>query len=233
MSFTIEKEERRHFRNTRSHSIRSFTDLLQAEKIGASLNMQGKEQEGLHTLLSSTAKDDPSPFPGEPAFEEDEETIGLISFHSEKPPRSHSELLEKHTTSASKIGALVLLSLFVALIGIPLLLDRDDISPPPWDHPRDRSPTLLNIRTSPLARSGSFLFIHISKCAGATMIRELKSLVSRLFPQIQEGQEYSVKWSQTNHPSDYTLIVVRSPRRTFVVAALCIYGIHLLAIPLT
>ena len=75
---------------------------------------------------------------------------------------------------------------------------------------------LLPTRTAPLVRrrDTTFVFVHIAKCAGASWIRELNNLFTRnLFPRRETGFEYSVAWSQREHPSNYTLTSIRSPRR--------------------
>jgi len=76
-------------------------------------------------------------------------------------------------------------------------------------------PPLLPLRTDPFSLSKTFGFVHISKCAGASWIVELMSLMTQknlLYPNNPQGDEHSVAWQRTNHPSNYLLTAVKSPR---------------------
>jgi len=71
-------------------------------------------------------------------------------------------------------------------------------------------------RTTILARTALYSFVHISKCAGAAWIKLLQSVLgdANVYPQRPQGVEKSVLVQRINEPTaNYTLISVRSPRR--------------------
>ena len=70
-------------------------------------------------------------------------------------------------------------------------------------------------RTKPLDKSKSFSFVHISKCAGASLILELQKYLSKeqVFPRKKRGAEFSVHaQNQLFQPEHYNLTSLKSPR---------------------
>lgn len=57
-----------------------------------------------------------------------------------------------------------------------------------------------------------FGFVHISKCAGASWIRELKKFLPQVYPTNETGAEWTVAWHRQNNPSDYLATSLKSPR---------------------
>lgn len=78
------------------------------------------------------------------------------------------------------------------------------------------SPPLLVGRITPLDPTNKFSFVHIAKCAGATWIRLLHTVLKlNTCPEREAGAEHSVFYQKKKHPhckdADYTLISLRSP----------------------
>ena len=67
-------------------------------------------------------------------------------------------------------------------------------------------------RCQPLDITKSFSFVHISKCAGSSWMTEMKKLLPRLQPKRSSGEEYTVEYTRQNLPSDYMLVLLKSPR---------------------
>ena len=58
-----------------------------------------------------------------------------------------------------------------------------------------------------------FSFVHISKCGGSSFIQRLRQAFLYWFPYSDYGAEHSVFYQKQNFPADYSLVVLRSPRR--------------------
>jgi hypothetical protein len=70
-------------------------------------------------------------------------------------------------------------------------------------------------RTEPLDKSKVFSFVHISKCAGASLILELQKYLSKeqVFPRRKRGAEFSVHaQNQLIQSKHYNLTSLKSPR---------------------
>jgi hypothetical protein len=79
--------------------------------------------------------------------------------------------------------------------------------------PVNNNGLLLRFRTQPLNATKGFSFTHISKCAGASLITELRQIFRTFFPRQSQGVEYSVAYQDKVSPNfDYHLISLKSPR---------------------
>ena len=80
-----------------------------------------------------------------------------------------------------------------------------------------RIPNHMHRITTPLDPTKKFSFVHIAKCAGATWIRLLHTVLElNTCPEKEQGAEHSLFYQKKKHPrckdADYTLISLRSPR---------------------
>jgi len=83
-------------------------------------------------------------------------------------------------------------------------------------------------RCSAFTEGRNFSFVHITKCAGASWVRDFKFLVGEKYFNPKgnmEGAEYTVSKAFQNYPNDIQLISIKSPRHhVWSLFSQCKYG---------
>eukprot|EP00040_Diaphanoeca_grandis_P011902 m.60925 g.60925 ORF g.60925 m.60925 type:complete len:372 (-) comp22906_c0_seq2:64-1179(-) len=67
-------------------------------------------------------------------------------------------------------------------------------------------------RLEPLNIDAKMSFVHISKCAGASWVHEMKLIFEHFYPQHEAGPEHGYLWQANHIRAKYNFISLKSPR---------------------